>query len=149
MVKGWSNEELIASVEAYRRLAQQRETEFGQTKKQVYEELAIRFGRTAKAFEYRMQNISAVLDELNLPWIPGLKPAKNVGSAMKAKLIQYVQDTEFMNATAIDDLEGRLEWEKVLAAVTQLGGNASRRQVEDWIRSRDPGYNKRIWQTYI
>lgn len=143
MVKGWSNEELRASVEAYRWMGKQQEAGFGFKKKQVYEELAIRFGRTAKAFEYRMQNISAVLDELNLPWIPGLKPAKNVGTDMKAKLIQYVQDTEFMSANAIDDLEGRLEWEKALAAVTQLGGNASRKQVEDWIRSRDPGYNKK------
>jgi len=125
MGKFWGNEELLASVEAYRWMAKQQEDGIGFTKKQVYQELAARFGRTAKAFEYRMQNISAVLDELNLPWIPGLKPAKNVGTDMKAKLIQYVQDTEFMSANAIDDLEGRLEWEKALAAVTQLGGNAS------------------------
>ncbi|MFD4838476.1 HNH endonuclease [Achromobacter sp. NPDC058515] len=143
MGKFWGNEELLASVEAYRWMAKQQEDGIGFTKKQVYQELAARFGRTAKAFEYRMQNISAVLDELNLPWIPGLKPAKNVGTDMKAKLIEYVQDAEFMNATAIDDLEGRLEWEKALAAVTQLGGNASRKQVEDWIRARDPGYNKK------
>lgn len=143
MAKGWSDEELIAAIDAYRWMAKQHKGEFGYTKKRVYQGLAAKFGRTAKAFEYRMQNISAVLDELNLPWIPGLKPAKNVGTDVKAKIIQFVQDSELQNSTAIDGLEGRLEWEKALAAVIQLGGNVSRKQVGDWIRARDPGYNKK------
>lgn len=65
MAKGWSNEELLASVEAYRRMAEKQEAGVSYSKKQVYEELAARYGRSAKAFEYRMQNISAVLDELD------------------------------------------------------------------------------------
>lgn len=49
-------------------------------KKAVYDALAGRFNRTSKAFEYRMQNISYVLTLMGRQWLPGLKPAKNVGS---------------------------------------------------------------------
>jgi hypothetical protein len=141
MAKGWSNEELLASVEAYLRMAEKQEAGVSYSKKQVYQELAVRFDRTTKAFEYRMQNISAMLDELDLPWIPGLKPAVNVGTDMKARLIQLIQGKAPEKGTGIGNLEDRRTWEKALAAVTQLGGIASRKQVEDWILARDPGYN--------
>ena len=141
MAKGWSNEELLASVEAYRQMAEKQEAKVGYSKKQVYEELAARFDRTPKAFEYRMQNISAVLDELDLPWIPGLKPAVNVGTAMKATLIQLIQGNTPDDESVPDGLEDNRTWEKALAAVEELGGSASRKQVEAWILKRDPGYN--------
>ena len=44
-------------------------------KKQYYEKLAGKFNRTAKAFEYRMQNISYVLSLMGRDWLRGLKPA--------------------------------------------------------------------------
>lgn len=141
MAKGWSNEELLASVEAYRRMAEKQKAGSSYTKKQVYEELAARFERTTKAFEYRMQNISAVLNELDLPWIPGLKPAVNVGTDMKARLIKLIQDKTPESDTVVGSLADKRNWEKSLAAVTQLGGTVSRKQVEDWILSRDSGYN--------
>jgi hypothetical protein len=43
-----------------------------------------------------MQNISAVLDELGMAWIPGLKPASNVGSNVKPRIVSRLED----NATA-------------------------------------------------
>lgn len=130
MAKGWSNEELLASVEAYRQMAEKQQAGVGYSKKQVYEELAAQFDRTPKAFEYRMQNISAVFDELGLPWIPGLKPAVNVGTAMKATLIQLIQGKTPEDDAQPGGLEDSRNWEKALAAVEQLGGSASRKQVE-------------------
>ncbi|WP_419735642.1 HNH endonuclease [Pseudomonas sp. COR18] len=141
MAKGWSNEELLASVEAYRLMAQKQESGVSYSKKQVYEELAARFDRTAKAFEYRMQNISAVFDELGLPWIPGLKPAVNVGSDMKARLVQLIQGETPEEDAQAANLQDSPNWEKVLTAVTQLGGTASRKQVEQWMLAHEPGYN--------
>lgn len=141
MARGWSNEELAASVEAYIRMAEKQEAGVNYSKKQVYEELAARFDRTAKAFEYRMQNISAVLDELDLPWIPGLKPAVNVGVDMKARLIRLIQSNTPQNDAGVANLQGLRTWEKALAAVSHAGGIASRKQVEDWILARDPNYN--------
>ncbi|MGY2285142.1 HNH endonuclease [Pseudomonas gingeri] len=141
MAKGWSNEELLASVEAYRLMAEKQEAGISYSKKQVYEELATRFDRTAKAFEYRMQNISAVFAELGLPWILGLKPAVNVGSDMKARLIRLIQGETPEEDAQADNLEDGRNWEKALAAITQLGGTASRKQVEEWILAHEPGYN--------
>jgi len=141
MAKGWSNEELLASVEAYRGMAEKEEAGVSYSKKQVYEDLAARFDRSTKAFEYRMQNISAVLNELDLTWIPGLKPAVNVGTDMKARLIRLIQGETPEEDTGAENLEDSRTWEKALTAVTQLGGTASRKQVEDWILAHDPGYN--------
>ncbi|QJI19791.1 MULTISPECIES: HNH endonuclease [unclassified Pseudomonas] len=141
MAKGWSNEELLASVEAYRQMAEKQQAGVGYSKKQVYEELAAQFDRTPKAFEYRMQNISAVFDELGLPWIPGLKPAVNVGTAMKATLIQLIQGKTPEDDAQPGGLEDSRNWEKALAAVEQLGGSASRKQVEAWILAREPEFN--------
>ncbi|MBD8239799.1 hypothetical protein SOM46_20780 [Pseudomonas fluorescens] len=141
MAKGWSNEELLAAVEAYRQMAEKQQAGVGYSKKQVYEELSAQFDRTPKAFEYRMQNISAVFDELGLPWIPGLKPAVNVGTAMKATLIQLIQGKTPEDEVVPSGLEDSRNWEKALAAVEQLGGSASRKQVEAWILARDSKYN--------
>ena len=61
MSEGWSKDEQRAAVDAY--IDMLRKDRAGQpfTKKRYYEEIATQFGRTAKAFEYRMQNISYVL----------------------------------------------------------------------------------------
>lgn len=101
----------------------------------------LRFDRSTKAFEYRMQNISAVRNELDLAWIPGLKPAVNVGTDMKARMIRLIQGETPEEDTGANKLEDSRTWEKALTTVTQLGGTASRKQVEDWILTRDPGYN--------
>jgi len=76
----WSKEELRASVVAYieMRNLEQRGEKF--VKKRYYEKLSKSFGRSAKAFEYRMQNISYVYSVLGRQWIKGLRPAKNVGA---------------------------------------------------------------------
>src|SRR5256885_4490227 len=48
------------------------------TKKQYYKKLTQDYGRTVKAFEYRMQNISYVLSLMGRDWLTGLRPARNV-----------------------------------------------------------------------
>lgn len=77
--KGWSDKELEAAVEAYWEMQRHDLNGTPYSKRAIYRELGEQFGRTEKAFEYRMQNISAVLDKMGLPWIVGLKPASNVG----------------------------------------------------------------------
>lgn len=61
MSDSWSREELLASVQAYIDMQRKERQGLPFTKKRYYEDLANRFGRTTKAFEYRMQNISYVL----------------------------------------------------------------------------------------
>lgn len=82
----WTEEELASAVDAYRELQRLEAARRPYNKREVYRELALRYGRTDKAFEYRMQNISAVLEESGQSWLPGLKPAANVGMNVKPRI---------------------------------------------------------------
>ena len=75
----WSEEELREAVRAYLEMARRQRAGLPFAKNAVYRDLAERFGRSNKSFEYRMQNISHVLDEQGKDWLPGLRPATNVG----------------------------------------------------------------------
>jgi hypothetical protein len=44
--------------------------------------LMARIGRTHRSVEFKRQNISAVLDELGMPWIPGYLPKRNYQNAI-------------------------------------------------------------------
>lgn len=105
MNEGWSTEELKASVEAY--IDMQRKTRANQTfiKKRYYEQLSEKYGRTDKAFEYRMQNISFVLSLMGREWLPGLKPAKNVGAKNAAKIESLIAELEGRKVPAIAAFE--------------------------------------------
>lgn len=86
----WTDEELSAALMAYRDIMRGEQSGSPLSKKVVYRQLSAQFGRTEKAFEYRMQNISAVLAEQGQPWIKGLKPAVNVGEGVKMRLVSLL-----------------------------------------------------------
>ncbi|WP_246637236.1 HNH endonuclease [Burkholderia catarinensis] len=73
-------------------------------KKSVYDRLAGQFNRSSKAFEYRMQNISYVLALMGRQWVPGLKPAKNVG-ANGVLIEQFINELEQRSAAPIVEFE--------------------------------------------
>ncbi|ABX35793.1 HNH endonuclease [Delftia acidovorans SPH-1] len=75
----WTNDELRSSVEAYLEMQRKERNNEPFTKKQYYKKLTQDYGRTVKAFEYRMQNISYVLSLMGRDWLTGLRPARNVG----------------------------------------------------------------------
>jgi hypothetical protein len=91
---GWSKDELRASVVAYLEIQRLDRVGARFTKKKYYDDLATRFGRTPKAFEYRMQNISYVLSLMGRDWAPGLKPAKNVGANIAAQIEELIAEEE-------------------------------------------------------
>ena len=47
-------------------------------------------GRTHRSVEFKHQNISAVLEELGLPWIVGYKPKRNYQNAIFGAIEQTV-----------------------------------------------------------
>jgi Domain of unknown function (DUF3883) len=49
-----------------------------------------RIGRTHRSVEFKHQNISAVLDELGMPWIPGYKPKLNYQNAIFDAIDRYL-----------------------------------------------------------
>lgn len=70
--------------------------------------------RTKASVEFRMQNISAALYELKMPWIAGYLPARNIGSAVKEKMITLLKTSgiDFLNAyvptSNVDALEAKV-----------------------------------------
>ena len=56
-------------------------------------------GRTEGSVEFRMQNISAALYELKMPYIVGYKPARNIGSDVKEKM------SALLSAYGVESLE--------------------------------------------
>lgn len=56
--------------------------------------------RTKASVEFRMQNISAALYELKMPYIAGYLPARNIGNAVKEKMVELLRlnDVEFLTA---------------------------------------------------
>lgn len=94
MSDSWSKEELRASVDAYIDMQRKERQDQPFTKKLYYADLAAKFGRTEKAFEYRMQNISYVMTLLGRDWLTGLKPAKNVGANVAAEIEEMIAQSE-------------------------------------------------------
>lgn len=52
--------------------------------------LMAQIGRTHRSVEFKHQNISAVLDELGMPWIPGYKPKRNYQYAIFDAIDRYL-----------------------------------------------------------
>ncbi len=103
--ESWSNEELKASVEAY--VEMQRNERAGQfiIKQHYYSKLAKTFGRSEKAFEYRMQNISYVLSLMGRSWLTGLKPAKNVDADIADQIEKLLTQLEGQKVAPIAAFE--------------------------------------------
>jgi hypothetical protein len=52
--------------------------------------LIAQIGRAHGSVEFKHQNISAVLDELGMPWIPGYKPRRNYQNAIFDAIERYL-----------------------------------------------------------
>jgi 5-methylcytosine-specific restriction enzyme A len=112
---GWTLNELRATVVAYREMLALEEAGKPYSKAQYRRDL--RAGplaaRSEASIEYRMQNISAALQELCLPWIEGYKPAANIGNNIKDQIHallreEGVVEAELAQPTAAPDvLEAR------------------------------------------
>lgn len=89
----WSDAELTSAAQAYLKML------YAELDGQSYNKAAVnrqlRDGplatRTKGSIEFRMQNISAALYEMKMPWIAGYLPARNIGSSVKEKLIAILR----------------------------------------------------------
>ena len=121
----WTPAELKAAVDAY--LDMQRNARMGlpMVKKQYYRDLHQRFGRTEKSYEYRMQNISYVFSLMGREWLPGLKPAKNVGASVAPQIEAFIHEAEGRTAPAVVSFEVRTREELNSKRESQPDGNQS------------------------
>lgn len=90
----WTREELSGAVAAYVEMLDLEKRGLKFVKKRYYESLSTQFHRSAKAFEYRMQNISYVYSILGRRWLRGLKPAKHVGPNVLAIIEELIAEHE-------------------------------------------------------
>ncbi|MCL6264935.1 HNH endonuclease [Flagellimonas myxillae] len=127
---GWTHEELRASVESY--LDIQRRIREGEKpiKKRYYERLSEQYGRSIKAFEYRMQNISYVLSLQGREWLSGLTPRSNVGTNIAVQIEDMISRIESREPNPVVAFET-----KVKSALTNknlekpIGNEAPKRNV--------------------
>ena len=94
----WTTDELRRAVKAYVKM--HRDEKLGKTfvKKEIYARLHKETpNRSAKSFEYRMQNISAVYASSGRTWVKGLKPKFNVGANVFAQIKELLFEVEGSN----------------------------------------------------
>jgi hypothetical protein len=86
----WSDEELDAIVADYFAMLDAELNKRSYVKSHHSAALMGRIGRTHRSVEFKHQNISAVLDELGMPWIPGYKPKRNYQNAIFEAIDRYL-----------------------------------------------------------
>lgn len=140
----WTEDELTAAADAYEQMvaAEQRGERF--TKKAIYQDLADRFPRTVKAFEFRMQNISAIRRDFGLPTIKGLRPADHIGSNKRPQLERIVKEVNGAQKKSKTFKYGDSpSWQLVINAIIALGGRATPAQIREHILESTPDYRVR------
>lgn len=86
----WSDDELDAIVEDYFVMLSADISGQPYVKSHHSAALMDAIGRTHRSVEFKHQNISAVLDELGIPWIPGYKPKRNYQGAIFDAVDRYL-----------------------------------------------------------
>src|SRR5713101_1028440 len=86
----WQNDELDAIVADYFAMLEADLSGRPYVKSRHSAALMARIGRTHRSVEFKHQNISAVLDELGMPWIPGYKPKRNYQNAIFGAIDRYL-----------------------------------------------------------
>lgn len=133
----WSDEELGAAVKAYQWMLDQQAAGKAVNKKDVYRGLVETHGRTTGAWDYRMQNISAVMSDLGRGTVAGLMPATNVGAGVTARLVNIING-ESSEPAQVYKYGNKRTWELALDAITELGGTANLAQVTQRALKRTP-----------
>lgn len=108
----WTDEELEASVDLYLLITEHRREGTPIVLTHEYDRVrrGVLSGRSQKSVEYRLCNISAVVESMGLEWTKGFAPARSVGEGVKARI-----------RTIIEDRLGRdPDWDTVVAAVVKL-----------------------------
>ncbi|MGX6566896.1 protein NO VEIN domain-containing protein [Cupriavidus necator] len=65
--------------------------------------------RSKAAIELKHQNISAVLYQLDLPYIPGYKPRTNLQELLRQVVLEFVSSSESQISRVLDNLEAKTE----------------------------------------
>lgn len=86
----WKDDELDAIVADYFEMLDADLSGQPYVKLRHSQALMAKIGRTHRSIEFKHQNISAVLDELGMPWIPGYIPKRNYQNAIFDAIDRYL-----------------------------------------------------------
>src|SRR5882757_1341781 len=86
----WQDDELDVIVADYFAMLAEDISGRPYTKSKHSAALMALIGRSHRSVEFKHQNISAVLDELGMPWIPGYKPKLNFQNAIFDAIDRYL-----------------------------------------------------------
>lgn len=86
----WQHDELDAIVADYFAMLEADLAGRPYVKSRHSKALMAQIGRTHRSVEFKHQNISAVMDELGMPWIPGYKPKRNYQNAIFDAIDRYL-----------------------------------------------------------
>jgi hypothetical protein len=86
----WRDDELDAIVADYFEMLEVEMSGRRYVKIRHTEALMAQVGRSHRSVEFKYENISAVLGELGLPWIPGYKPKRNYQRAIFDAIDRYL-----------------------------------------------------------
>jgi hypothetical protein len=88
--KPWQDDELDVIINDYFSMLSSEINQESYVKSKHSAILMKQLGRTHRSVEFKHQNISAVLDELGLPWIPGYIPKPNYQNAIFDAIDRYL-----------------------------------------------------------
>ena len=92
--KPWNDDELDAIVADYFSMLRAELSRQQYVKSHHSAVLMQQIGRTHRSVEFKHQNISAVLEEMGLPWIIGYKPKRNYQASIFGAIDRYLSSNE-------------------------------------------------------
>ncbi|VAX09723.1 hypothetical protein MNBD_GAMMA25-1239 [hydrothermal vent metagenome] len=106
----WNEVEIHDAVAAYFELLNAQQKHEPTNKSAIYRKLSsIHPARSPKSFEFKFQNISAVLYEEKLPYADGLRPMGNYQAALKTVVLDYLKHADQQSHTPIEILTDKLK----------------------------------------
>ena len=78
----WTADQVAVVVANYFLILAQQRAGAKLNKADLYRRLSPEVGRSVKSIEWKLRNVSAVLEKLGIAWIPGLVPAHNHQDAL-------------------------------------------------------------------
>lgn len=92
--KPWNDDELDAIVADYFSMLRAELSRQPYIKSHHSAVLMQQIGRTHRSVEFKHQNISAVLEEMGLPWIVGYKPKRNYQASIFGAIDRYLSSND-------------------------------------------------------
>lgn len=136
----WNDDELDAIVADYFAMLDAELSRRRYVKARHSAALMEQIGRTHRSVEFKHQNISAVLEELGLPWIPGYKPKRNYQAAIFSAIDRYLSARNDVAYTLPQPvMQQAAEEAGVFIDPPQLGAETDRPwQLDRLVRKFDP-----------